>query len=147
MIFRNAVILAFCLFKMVAFSQVDAPVLPPKIDTIYPIIRCDDTDIIFINPHTYPEFEGGEKALRVFINENLRWANREICLEGKVYVGFIITKEGDLTDIKVRKGIHPAFDEEAIRVVKLTSGKWKAGKQNGRAVNVAYTMPIKFKLE
>jgi TonB family protein len=147
MIFRNAVILAFCLFKMVAFSQVDAPVLPLIVDTPRPIIRCDDTDIIFINPHTHPEFEGGEKALRDFINENLRWANREICLEGKVYVGFIITKEGDLTDIKVRKGIHPAFDEEAIRVIKLTNGKWKAGRLNGKAVDVNYTIPIKFKLE
>jgi periplasmic protein TonB len=147
MIFRNTVILAFCLFKMVAFSQVDAPTLPIHDDT--PIIQLTkNNDTIFCGMgETSPEFIGGQKALFDFIKENLRWANREVCVEGNVFVGFIVTKEGYLTDIKVRRGIHPAFDEEAIRVIKLTSGKWKAGKQNGRAVTVAYTIPIKFKLE
>jgi TonB family protein len=150
MIFRNTVIVAFCLFKMVAFSQVDAPVLPPKIDTIYPIIRCDDTDIISINPHTYPEFEGGIIAMRKLIDENMRFPDPNLYCSytGTVYVGFTVTTKGRIEDVRIKRGLGLAFfNEEAILLVRLMDGKWTAGKLNGRAVNVAYTMPIKFKLE
>jgi periplasmic protein TonB len=149
MIFRHIIIVAFCLFNMVAFSQVDATALPPKIDTIYPIIRCDDTEIIFINPHTHPEYEGGVIAMRKFIDANLCFPNPNLYCgyTGIVYIGFIVTKEGRIEDVKVKRGLGVAFNEEALRLVKLMDGKWTAGKLNGKPVDVAYTIPIKFKLE
>jgi TonB family protein len=149
MIFRNTVILAFCLFKMVAFSQVDAPTLPIHDDT--PIIQLTkNNDTIFCGMgETSPEFIGGHKALYDFIKENLRFPNPNLYCDytGTVYIGFVVNIEGRIDEIKIKRRLGDPFNEEAIRLVKLMDGKWKAGKQNGRAVTVAYTIPIKFKLE
>jgi periplasmic protein TonB len=148
MIFRNTVIVAFCLFKMVAFSQVDSPLLPIHDDR--PIVKfTQNNDTIFYIYDTQPEFAGGIRALYDFIKENLRFPNPNLYCDytGTVYIGFVVNIEGRIEEINIKKGLGVAFNEEAIRVLKLTSGKWKAGKLNGRAVNVAYTMPIKFKLE
>jgi TonB family protein len=147
MIFRNTILIVFCLFNVVAFSQVDSPILPVIVDTIKGGNECGEPPLYEHPFEQQPEFEGGERAFFQLIKDNLRWPNREICVEGKVYVSFIITTKGELIDIKIKRGLASDFNEEAIRVIKLTSGKWKAGKQNGRAVTVAYTMPIKFKLE
>lgn len=141
--------MVFCLFNVVAFSQVDAPLLPSTIDTVHKIYRCEDFDTIFIDPVSHPEFEGRITAMRKLIDENLRFPDPNLyCVyTGTVYVGFTITTKGRIEDVKVKRGLGTAFNDEAIRLVKLMDGKWKAGKQNGRAVNVAYTIPIKFKLE
>jgi TonB family protein len=148
MTLRNTVFVAFCMFKMVAFSQVDAPILPSiHNDSVKQIIYCGEPPLYIHPSEQQPEFEGGQITFINFIKENLRWLNREICLEGKVYVSFTITTKGELIDIEIKRGLTLEFNEEAIRVIKLTSGKWKAGKQNGKAVNVAYTIPIKFKFK
>ena len=146
MIFRRTIFIVFCLNNMVAFSQIDAPQIPVIVDTVRPIIRCDEGNLILINPNESPEFEGGDLAMRKLIYDNLRWPNG-FCAEGTVFIGFIITTKGKLEDVKVKRGLGTAFNNEAIRLVKLLDGKWKSGKQNGRAVSVAYTIPIKFKLE
>jgi TonB family protein len=150
MIFRNTVFVAFCMLTMVAFAQVDAPILPSKVDTIYPIIRCDYTDIISINPHIQPEYEGGIIAMRQLIEENMRFPNPNLYCEytGTVYVSVVITKTGKMGNITIKRGLGAkVFNEEAIRLVQLMDGKWQAGKLNGKAVNVNYIIPIKFKLE
>jgi Gram-negative bacterial TonB protein C-terminal len=118
MIFKNAFIIVFCLTKMDAFSQMDSTSLPIKIDTIYPINHSNEPEIISINPHTYPEYEGGVIAMRKFIDENLRFPNPNLYCgyTGTVYVGFIITKEGRIEDVKVKRGLGVAFNEEALRL-------------------------------
>jgi TonB family protein len=70
---------------------------------------------------------------------------RENNITGRVIVSFVVEKNGDLTDIKVLRGIGGGCDEEAVRVLK-TAPSWKPGIQNGRPVRVAYTMPIFFQL-
>ncbi len=147
MIFRHTISIVFCLNNMVAFSQIDAPPLLPNIDTIeQKLFYCGEPPLYIHPSEEQPEFEGGESAMRTLIYDNMQWPN-DVCAEGTVYIGFIITKEGKLEDVKVKRGLGTAFNDEAIRLVKLLDGKWKAGKQNGRAVSVAYTIPIKFKLE
>jgi protein TonB len=96
-----------------------------------------------------PSFPGGEKALSKYFVENIIYPNdaKEKGIEGKVYLQFVINSEGSVTDIKVIRGAgNTSLDEEAIRVVK-TMPKWIPGKQNGKIVDVQFTLPIVFKLD
>jgi protein TonB len=63
-----------------------------------------------------------------------------------VFVGFIVEKDGSVSNVKVLRGIGGGCDEEAVRVIKGMP-KWKPGKQDGKPVRVSYMMPIIFKLQ
>jgi periplasmic protein TonB len=93
-----------------------------------------------------PEFVGGQKALFKFLSENLYYTSDSSGIEGTIYVGFIVETDGTLSNISIKRG-KACLNEEAVRVVKLMSGKWKCGYQNGKPVRVAYTIPIKIHLE
>ena len=66
-------------------------------------------------------------------------------IEGKVFLQFIVDKQGNLTQIIVAKGIGGGCDEEALRVISLAP-KWRPGKQRGKPVSVIRIIPIHFKL-
>ena len=95
-----------------------------------------------------PEFSGGKKELDNWFTTNLKYpANwRETGIGGTVYIGFVVEKDGSITDVQLKRGIGNGCNEEAIRLIK-SMPKWKPGKENGQVVRVAYTLPIKFKLE
>ncbi|WP_366671506.1 energy transducer TonB [Hymenobacter taeanensis] len=59
-------------------------------------------------------------------------------------MGFIIDKEGHLRNAEVIKGLHPALDAEALRLVQLLDGQFTLGQQNHQPVDVRYTLPITF---
>jgi len=59
----------------------------------------------------------------------------------------MVDENGNVSDVKVLRGIGGGCDEEAIRIVKLTNGKWKPGSQNGKPVKVRYNMPVYFSLK
>lgn len=65
-------------------------------------------------------------------------------LEGRVFIKFMITETGAVRDVQIAKGLHPALDAEAVRVVKLLDGNFTPGQQNNRPVAVGYTVPITF---
>ncbi len=94
-----------------------------------------------------PEYPGGMEACMKFLGENLKYPEsaKTAHKEGSVFIGMVINKEGQVTDVKVLKGFDKACEEEAMRVVNMMPD-WKPGKQRGKAVNVAFTIPIKFKL-
>lgn len=96
---------------------------------------------------SYPEFPGGMAAWAKFIQRNLRYPNaaQESEVQGKVYINFVVEKDGSITDVNVVRGIGYGCDEEAVRVIKK-SPKWKAGMQNNQAVRVRYSMPIGYVL-
>jgi len=96
-----------------------------------------------------PAFIGGEKAKETFLSANLTYPEkaRENGISGTVYVSFKVDENGNVSDIKVLRGIGGGCDEEAVRLIKLTNGKWKAGRQNGKAVKVLMNMPITFSLK
>ena len=93
---------------------------------------------------TYPD---GDAALMAFISKNLKYPEEAIKkkIEGKVILGFVIDSTGVVKDVSVLRSIEPACDKEAIRVVKLLP-RWIPGKQDGKNVNVRYTLPVIFKL-
>jgi len=93
-----------------------------------------------------PQFEGGESALMNFISRNIRYPVKamEQSIQGRVIVRFVVSDTGEVTQVSVLRGIGGGCDEEAMRVVSMMP-RWKPGKQDGKPVNVWYTLPISFK--
>ncbi|TCC91859.1 energy transducer TonB [Pedobacter frigiditerrae] len=93
----------------------------------------------------FPEFPGGMAAWAKFIQKNLRYPYmaQENEVQGKVYISFVIEKDGTLSDVKLVRGIGYGCDDEAMRVIKK-SPKWEPGKQNNTNVRVRYNMPINY---
>ena len=104
-------------------------------------------DTAFYPYQEMPEFIGGVEALYTFLEKKVHYPKpaRKAKIEGTVHVLFVVDVEGNVTDIKVKKRGNQYLDEEAIRVLSL-SPKWKPGTIEGRAVNVFFTIPIKFLL-
>jgi protein TonB len=98
-----------------------------------------------IGLQSMPEPIGGDKAWSKFLSRNLRFPPdaQEASISGRVIVGFIIEKDGTLTNITVDKPAGSGFDEEALRVLKLAKA-WKPGIQNGQPVRVKFEIPINF---
>ena len=67
-------------------------------------------------------------------------------IQGKVYVTFVVGKDGSVSNATIARGVDASLDKEALRVVS-TLPKWKPGKQRGKPVNVSYTVPINFQLQ
>lgn len=87
-----------------------------------------------------PDFPGGIEKFYKYVGNNYR-APEEEGLKGKVYVTFVVEKDGSLTDIKVIRDIGYGTGQEAIRVLKKCP-KWNPGEQNGKKVRVLYSLPI-----
>ena len=90
---------------------------------------------------------GGMPAFYEFVRKKLKYPAqaRRMGVEGKVFVEFVIEKDGSITDVKAIKGIGAGCDEEAARVVG-DAPKWKPGKQRGKPVRQRMVLPISFKL-
>ena len=105
-------------------------------------------DQVFMVVEQMPEFPGGELAFREFIGKAIKYPDDAIKAgtQGKVYITFVVSKEGKVIDPKVARGVSPSLDAEALRVVN-TLPIWTPGKQEGKNVSVSYTVPIQFKLK
>ncbi len=105
-------------------------------------------ELVYFLVEEMPEFPGGEMAMRKHIANNIRYPvlAQENGIQGKVYVYFIVEKDGSTNTFRVVRGAHPLLDEEAIRVLK-TMPRWKPGKQKGEPVRISYTVPISFFLQ
>ena len=90
---------------------------------------------------------GGMPAFYEFVSKKLKYPAqaRRMGVEGKVFVEFVIERDGSITDVKAIKGIGAGCDEEAVRVLQ-TAPKWKPGKQRGKPVRQRMVLPIAFKL-
>jgi len=108
----------------------------------------EDVDEIFTIVEETATPKGGMAAFYKFVSSKLKYppqANR-MGVEGKVYVEFVINRDGSIVDARVVRGIGAGCDEEAVRVV-ASSPAWNPGKQRGKAVRQKYTLPIIFKLQ
>lgn len=97
---------------------------------------------IFLVVEQQPEFPGGSIALKEYIAQNLVTPTPKTA--GKVFVSFVVNADGSLQDFELKKGLSPAHNEEALRLVK-TMPKWQPGMQSGTALRVRYLLPIEFK--
>lgn len=95
-----------------------------------------------------PCFPGGQGKLVEFIEENMQYPKEcaEKGIYGRVIVAFVVERDGQLSNIRVVKSVHPALDKEALRIVNLMP-RWIPGKQNGVTVRVKYIIPIRFSVK
>ncbi len=109
-------------------------------------VEEEEINEIFTLVEEFPSFDGGDVAYIKFIQKNLIYPEkaRRMGIEGRIFVQFIVEKDGSLTNIKVLRGIGGDCNEEAIRVLK-NSPKWLPGKQRGKAVRVQMVVPMTFK--
>ena len=111
------------------------------------ISEASRTETVYTVVEEQPEFPGGYEAMIEFLRDNVRYpiTARENNEQGTVYVSFIVGSDGSISDVKSIKGVSPAIDAEAVRVVR-NFANWKPGKQNGKNVSVRFTLPMKFHL-
>jgi protein TonB len=107
----------------------------------------EDVNKVYEAVEQEPTFPGGPDAFNKFLSNTIKYpaVDRENNVTGKVYVSFVVEKDGSLTDIKAIRGPSETEKDEAIRGLKK-SPKWKPGIQNGRPVRVLYTIPVNFTL-
>jgi len=117
-------------------------------------IVIDDVDEIDIAEQIHlvveemPSFPGGEAEMYNYIGKNIEYPQlaKESGISGRVFLSFVIEKDGSVTDVQILRGIGGGCDKEAARVIK-SMPKWEPGIQRGKAVRVQYRMPIKFTLQ
>lgn len=124
--------------------HIDVPVEPIAIPIAF--VEPEIIPEIFLVVENMPLPKDGYDGFYKFLSKELKYPRLAIKsgTKGKVFVEFIVDKNGEPTNLKVIKGIGYGCDEEALRVIALT--KWNAGKQRGIPVNVRMTLPIQFEL-
>ena len=132
---------------------IDKPVLllDPEIDTNI-VIEIEEepqpiVEEIFDIVEEMPEFIGGIEKLYEYLGNNINYPEqaKDFSIQGKVFVQFVVWKDGTIRDVKVVKGAHKLLDKEALRVITKMP-VWKPGKQRGKNVNARFTLPIKFRI-
>ena len=110
-------------------------------------IEEEDDEEFFMVVENMPEFPGGDLGLMKFIQKNVKYPAiaKEYNITGKVYVSFIVDKQGKVTNVKIVRGVDKNLDGEALRVVSALPN-YKPGKQRGKPVRVMFTIPINFTL-
>ncbi|MEO7080929.1 MAG: energy transducer TonB [Flavobacteriales bacterium] len=120
--------------------KIDAPPPPP------PPVDEETYDLAAVQEQ--PEFQGGMAQMYAYLQKTTKYPDMEFDagIQGKVYVEFVVERDGSVEDVKVRRGVSPGLDKEALRAVR-SMPKWTPGKMNGKAVKVRFTIPVDFKLK
>ena len=121
--------------KILTTEDNPAQVMEKNNDTVYQVVD------------EMPEFPGGTEALLKFVANNVKYPEKakDEEISGRVFISFVIEKDGSVSNVEVKRGIGGGCDDEAVRVVKAMP-KWKPGIKDGKPVRVSYMMPINFKL-
>ena len=126
------------------FAKIDPTPPKPKEEKVE-----KKEDVIYDIVDEPAEPDGGMAALKKYLAENIKYPQTavEMGLEGKCYLQFVVSENGYISNVRVKKGVTdcPECDQEAIRVVK-SMPRWKPGKINGKAVNSTFSLPVSFKL-
>ncbi len=111
--------------------------------------KLDEKDEdIFQVVEVMPTFPGGQDAMMKYLGENIKYPQEAKInkVQGRVFVSFVVEKDGSVNDVKLLRGIGSGCDEESIRVIRAMPN-WIPGTQKGEAVRVQYNLPIKFALQ
>ena len=112
------------------------------------VVRQQDRDSIHNIVEQMPEFSGGVAEMMTYLSGNIKYPEeaKDKGISGRVFLSFVIEKDGSVNQVEVMRGIGGGCDDEAVRVVKAMP-KWKPGMQKGEPVRVSYMLPITFKLD
>lgn len=118
----------------------------PIISDTYSKTTTEDPNIIYTSAEKLPEFPGGTTGFNKFLQKKLKWPNKTGFndIQGKVWITFVVEKNGKLSGVQILRSLDPDFDTEALRVINL-SPRWRPGTRNGKPVRVQYSLPIPFK--
>lgn len=133
---------------------IDAEIDPLDTVPVYipmPVMKGEENiqeEEIFRVVESMPEFPGGEAARFDYLQSNMAYPSlaKAAGISGKVYITFVVEKDGSITDVRLLRGIGGGCDEEALRVVSMMPA-WKPGLQRGHPVRVQFIMDIKFTLQ
>lgn len=133
--------------EILASTEDNTPWLDPQDYEVIMVEPEPDPDEIHIAVEDEPEFPGGVAALMAYLRKNIKYPAicRENNIQGKVIVTFVVNKDGSIVDVEVAKGVNPALDKEAVRVISQMPN-WQPGRQLGRPVRVRYSVPVNFRL-
>lgn len=112
-------------------------------------VQEEKVEEVFLVVEEMPSFGSGDaNDFRAYVSSNMKYPEvaAENGIQGRVFVQFVVEADGRLTNVKVIRGVDPALDKEAVRVVEA-SPKWNPGKQRGKPVRVSFTFPITFVLQ
>ncbi|MGI4022814.1 MAG: energy transducer TonB [Janthinobacterium lividum] len=118
-------LVVFLLIKEVSKLKENKPV-----ETVLPF---NEVDVL-------PSFPNGERAFGNYLQQNI---HNNPAAKGRVIASFVVDRTGAVINVKILRGLNAEADREVMRVLE-ESPKWNPGKQNGRAVNVAYALPVNF---
>ena len=106
-----------------------------------------ETNKVFDIAEVMPRYDGGLEAMGRFLRSKLRYPakSKRMGIEGTVFVEFVVNYTGDITDVKIVKGISEDCDKEAVRVISMMPS-WIAGSQQGFPVSVRMVLPVRFVL-
>ena len=129
-------------------DEVNGEVLKAKDDIKAPEPPKHEENKIFTVVEQMPMYPGGDAALMQYLSSNIHYpaVAAENGVQGRVVVGFVVERDGSITDVNVMRSVDPSLDREAVRVVK-NMPRWTPGKQNGSAVRVKYQVPVTFRLQ
>lgn len=107
----------------------------------------EEEEEIFQVVESDPQFPGGAEAMYRYVSQNMRYPQlaRENGISGRVYVTFVVEKDGSLSGVRVLRDIGGGCGHEAVRIVK-SMPRWIPGKQRGKNVRVQYNLPVNFSL-
>lgn len=110
--------------------------------------KISDSDEIYSFPDIYAEFEGGPEALKKYIAESVIYPEISMMLgdQGKVYIEFVVEKDGSISNAKVVRGVSKAIDKEAVRVISEMPN-WRPAIKDKKIVRSRCRVPINFVLQ
>lgn len=139
---KNKSIFAF-LFILIFFSSAKAQSIP-SVPTVKPLTDKQlASDSVFQWVEKVPEFPGGLYKFNAYVKKTQKWPDDFKGSNAFVIISVIVEKNGALTDIKIARGESPAFDQEALRIVRRSSW-WRPGSIRGTPVRSLYYIPISF---
>ena len=135
-------------FTVEGNDEVGGEVLKAKDEIKAPEPPKHEENKIFTVVEQMPMYPGGDAALMQYLSSNIHYpaVAAENGVQGRVVVGFVVERDGSITDVNVMRSVDPSLDREAVRVVK-NMPRWTPGKQNGSAVRVKYQVPVTFRLQ
>lgn len=148
-------IISFFLFVLIAIyisaqlppQTVTFKVRKPQKKAVVQVIEAAEPAFVIVEENA--TFQGGDiDSFRKWVQSNMVYptAAVEAGIQGKVIMQFAVNSNGNLVDTKILRGVNPELDKEALRAV-LSSPKWVAGRQGGKAVKQQFVIPIVFQLQ
>ena len=111
--------------------------------------KIDGSERVYVLCDVMPEYKGGMNKFNEGLGNSIKFSKeaREMGISGTVYLNFVIEKDGQISNLVVKKGFSKICDAEALRAFKAVKGTWISGQQKGEKVRVALTLPITFKMD